>query len=261
MSTPKSPSISIITVVYNGAALLAPTIQSVQAQAAQEHIEYLLVDGASKDNSLDIIKSFAAQMPNIRWVSEPDKGLYDAMNKALRLAKGDFVWFMNCGDHIHGKNTVESLIQLITPEVGVLYGETLLVNDARVPVGNMSELSTRPLPQKLHVAQYLGGMRIVHQSFIARRSLCPAYLEDNLCADFDWCIRILKKSKKNVHTNMILSEYLMGGISKQHHKQSLKDRFNVMWTHFGLLRTVFAHIWIVIRAGLHKIKRIGKKSY
>ncbi len=254
------PVFSIITVVYNGAALLPGTMQSVREQT-YPHIEYIVVDGASKDASVGIIQDFEPQMPGLRWISEPDKGLYDAMNKGLRMATGDFVWFLNSGDHLHDPQTVERCAALVTPTTDVLYGETLLVDDARQPAGTMSELSTRRLPQQLHWRDYMGGMLVVHQSFVARRTLAPAYRHDNLCADYDWCIRILKQSRHAVHTGQILTNYLMGGLSKQRHRQSLRDRFAVMHEHFGLLPTLLAHGWIVLRAIGHRLQRHDKKRY
>ena len=254
------PVFSIITVVFNGESILPGTIESVRMQT-YPNIEYIIVDGASRDRSLDIIRAAASEMPHLRWISEPDKGLYDAMNKGLRLATGDFVWFLNGGDHLHAPDTVEKVAALTTPQTDVLYGETLLVNDARQPAGIMSELSTRHVPERLTWRDYLGGMLVVHQSFVARRSLAPFYVQNNLCADFDWCIRILKKSRENVHTHLILTDYLMGGLSKQRHRQSLKDRFSVMREHFGLVPTLLAHAMIVVRAGWHKVRRWGKEKY
>lgn len=255
-----SPVFTIITVVYNGAADLPGTMESVRRQT-YPHIEYIFVDGASKDNSLQIIQDFVPKMPNVQWISEPDKGLYDAMNKGLRMATGDFVWCLNCGDHLHAPDVLEKMAALATPQTGVLYGETMLVDENRRPVGTMSELSTRKLPGRLHWRDFLGGMLVVHQAFVPRRSLAPAFIENNLCADYDWCIKILKKSSENIYTGFITTDYLMGGISKQRHRQSLRDRFDVMRTHFGLVLTLLAHAWIVIRAVLHKIQRRGKARY
>lgn len=261
----RPPVFSIITVVYNGESLLPGTIESVYQQT-YPHIEYLIIDGASKDNSLKVIQQWAVEMPNLRYISEPDLGLYDAMNKGLRLATGDYVWFLNGGDHLHAADTVEKVALSRSTlaseaEVDVIYGETLLVNDARQPAGTMSELSTRRLPTHLHWRDYLGGMLVVHQSFIPRRELAPEYMLHNLCADYDWCIRILKKSRNTVNTGLILTDYLMGGMSKQRHQQSLRDRFEVMRTHFGLPLTLAAHGWIVLRAGWHRLARWGKEKY
>ncbi len=255
-----TPVFSIITVVYNGAALLPGTVESVRGQT-YSNLEYLIVDGGSSDGTVDLIRQYAAEMPNLRWVSEKDRGLYDAMNKGLRLASGDFVWFMNCGDHVHEPNTVEKIANLIDGETDVVFGETLLVNEARQAVGTMSDLSTRSVPVRLQWRDYMRGMLVVHQSFIARRALAPEYIPDNLCADYDWCIRILKKSRKNVYAGGIISDYLMGGMSKQRHWQSLKDRFSVMHTHYGLARTLLAHGYIVLRAFSHRIRRMGDTRY
>ncbi len=254
------PVLSILTVVYNGAALLPGTIESVRCQS-YPNIEYWIVDGGSKDGTEEVIRRYAEQMPNLHWISERDKGLYDAMNKALRLATGDFVWFLNAGDHLHAPDTVEKAAACVAPTTDVLYGDTLLVNDARTPVGLMSELGTRRLPPQLHWRHYLGGMRVVHQSFVPRRTLAPAYITDNLCADYDWCIQILKHSRENTHTGLVLSDYLMGGVSKKRHRQSLRDRFKVMRAHFGLLPTLAAHGWFVLRAVWHRLRRLGKASY
>ncbi|MCB0531118.1 MAG: glycosyltransferase [Lewinellaceae bacterium] len=253
-------SFTIITVVFNGADLLPGTVKSVRCQT-YPHIEYLIIDGGSTDGTLDLIREHALEMPNLRWVSEKDRGLYDAMNKGLRLATGDFVWFLNCGDHIHSPDTVEKLAKLSDDTTDVLYGETLLVGSTRQPVGTMSALSTRKLPNQLHWRDYLYGMLVVHQSFIPRRNLAPEYISNNLCADYDWSIRILKKSRKTVNVHRVLSEYLMGGMSKQRHWQSLKDRFRIMQQHYGLLLTLLAHTWILLRAALHWLSRLGSARY
>jgi len=255
-----APVFSIITVVYNGAPLLPGTLQSVREQT-YPGIEYIIVDGGSRDQSVAIIQDFAAAMPAVRWISEPDQGLYDAMNKGLRMATGDFVWFLNCGDHLFAPTTVAQCAALVQPDTDVLYGETRLVDDHRQPAGTMSELSTRRLPAHLHWRDYSGGMLVVHQSFVARRLLAPAYRTDNLCADYDWCIRILQQSRSTLYTGLILTDYLMGGLSKQRHRQSLRDRFTIMRRHFGLLPTLLAHVRIVFRALAHCWQRQGRKRY
>ncbi|HLP95857.1 MAG TPA: glycosyltransferase family 2 protein [Saprospiraceae bacterium] len=252
---------SIITVVYNGESLLKGTMESVLRQTYSE-LEYIVVDGASKDQSLAIIQEYAAKMPGLRWISEPDKGLYDAMNKGLAMATGDFVQFLNAGDWLHAPDTLEKLAAICTSQTDVLYGDTMLVDESRTAHGLMSELSTRTLPDPLHWRHYLAGMRVVHQSFIPRRNLAPAYrLEAGLCADFDWCIEILKKSRDNRCLKEPITDYLMGGLSKKRHRQSLNERFAIMQRHFGLPLTLVAHAWIVLRAGIHRLKRWGRERY
>jgi glycosyltransferase involved in cell wall biosynthesis len=265
MESPKnkalSPSISIITVVFNGENLLEGTILSVKNQT-YPFIEHLIIDGASKDNTLQIIKSYAAKMPNMRWISERDNGIYDAMNKGIKMATGDFVWFINAGDELHNPETVALMAKKITPVTDVVFGETMLVNDAREPLGTMSELSTRKLPGKDFTwKNYINGMIVVHQSFVARRSHCEQYIPKNLCADYHWCINLVKSARNIAPSGIILSNYLVGGVSKQRHKKSLIDRFWVMQRHFGIVPTIFAHVYFVFRAGWHKLRNLGKVTY
>lgn len=252
---------SIITVVYNGENLLPGTMESVLRQS-YPHVEYIVVDGASKDGTVKIIKEYATKMPHLRWNSEPDTGLYDAMNKGLRMATGDFVQFLNAGDWLHAPDTLEKMAAMVTPRTGVLYGETMLVDENRQPHGTMSELSTRQCPTHLSWKKYLSGMLVVHQSFVPRRSLASEYRVDaGLCSDYDWCIEILKKSQENIRVGGIVTNYLMGGLSKKRHRESLSNRYDVMRRHFGLLPTIGAHIWIVIRAGWHRFRRWGMEQY
>ncbi len=117
------PSISIVTVVYNGVDLLEGTILSV-IQQSYPNIEYLVIDGASTDGTLDIIQKFESKIST--WISEPDKGLYDAMNKGIKMATGDFICFMNCGDKLYADDTLSKAVQNMPVETDVIYGEVML---------------------------------------------------------------------------------------------------------------------------------------
>lgn len=253
----RPPLLSIITVVFNGAYYLKGTARSVLAQT-YPHIEYIIVDGGSNDHTLTTIK--LAEIANekllnakiLRWVSERDNGLYDAMNKGLRMATGDFVWFLNAGDELPSANTVEQMMLKYTPETDVFYGETTLVTFTRYPLGTRSQLTTQKLPAKLTWESLRLGMVVCHQSFVARRSISPQFIEGNLAADIDWVIEVLKKSRMTVNTEMVLANYLTGGVSKQRHRQSLKDRYEVLKKHYGFLPNLFSHVWIVIRAVFSK---------
>lgn len=251
----RPPLVSIITVVFNGAYHLAGTAQSV-LQQTYPHIEYIIVDGASTDHTLTTIK--AVELANqrllnakiLRWVSEPDKGLYDAMNKGLRMATGDFVWFMNAGDQIREPNTVEKMMLQHTPVTDVLYGEVMLVSFARRELGLRSQTTTQKLPERLTWESLRLGMTVCHQAFVARRPICPDFMQNNLAADIDWVIEVLKKSRQTVNTHLVLADFLTGGISKQKHKQSLLDRYEVLKMHFGFWPNLLAHLQIILRAAL-----------
>ena len=250
------PIISIITIVYNGAALLEGTIKSVVNQS-YSNIEYIIIDGGSTDGTLAIIHSYEQHLSC--WISEPDNGLYDAMNKGLKMASGDFVWFMNAGDHIFESNTVEKMVATIHEKTDIIYGEVMLVNDDRKHQGTRSERTTQQLPDQLNWKSLNKGMVVCHQGFLPKRTLAPQYMMSNLSADIDWVIQCLKKAKQVSNTNLILAEYLMGGVSKQRHKQSLKDRYKILVKHYGFVPNLFNHFLIVMRA--FWLKASGRMRY
>jgi hypothetical protein len=102
-------------------------------------------------------------------------------------------------------------------------------------------------------------MLVVHQSFVPRRSISPEYRASaELCADYDWCIEILKKSPENIHVGGIITDYLMGGLSKKRHQQSLRNRFDVMRYHFGLVPTLLAHLWGRNSSGFAPNSKVGR---
>lgn len=121
--------ISIITVTYNAASVLKRTLDSVKAQSWQQ-IEHLIIDGASKDETVSMAETYKAQCPyEVVILSEPDKGLYDAMNKGLRLATGDYLVFLNAGDTLHAADTLETIVRSAQPLPGVLYGDTAITDE------------------------------------------------------------------------------------------------------------------------------------
>lgn len=247
--------ISVITVTYNAAQFVEGTILSVLAQT-YKHIEYVIIDGGSKDGTLDIIKKYETSIA--RWVSEPDKGLYDAMNKGIQSATGDFILFMNAGDRFFANDALEVAIRQSTPDTDILYGETMYVDEARHHLGTRSQVTTQQLPEQLLPSSFRMGMVVSHQSLLVRRSIAPSFLLNNLSADIDWTIRAVKAARKTQNTHQIIAEFLVGGVSKQRHWASLKGRFAVLSTHYGLFPTVLAHIAMVGRAAWHRLTRLGK---
>jgi len=241
---PKTPTISIITVVYNCVDLLPGTIESVIGQT-YSNIEYIVVDGNSTDGTVAVIEKYTDQIS--QWISEPDKGLYDAMNKGLKMATGDFVWFMNAGDHLYALDTVEKMINKWQPDTDILYGEVMLVNDDRQELGTRTATTKQKLTNPLHWQDLAKGMVVCHQGFLPRRTIAPSYIENNLTADIDWVIKCLKTSKRTTPTDMVLASYLVGGLSKQQHQQSLKDRYSVLKTHFGFWPNLWNHVGILLR--------------
>jgi glycosyltransferase involved in cell wall biosynthesis len=253
------PVFSIITIVYNGESLIDLTMQSVLNQSFTQY-EYIVIDGFSQDSTLKVVKNNFDKYPlSIRWISEKDEGLYDAMNKGLKMAKGDFVFFLNAGDCFFDNNVLEKLATLISPDTDVLYGETMLVDDTRKHIGTRSLLTVQKLPQHLTWKSMRRGMVVCHQAFFAARRIAPEYISNNLAADIDWVIQCLKKANTVVNSNIIISEYLMGGVSKKRHNQSLKDRYYVLKKHFGFLPNLLNHGRILVRAFWYKF--FHEKNY
>ena len=120
------PKVSIITVVYNGIEFLEETIKSVIAQT-YPNIEYIIVDGGSKDGTLDIIKKYEAHIS--KWISEPDKGIYDAMNKGIDLATGDWQNFLNAGDSFVDNNVLEKIFTTNLENITLVYGDIIAIRE------------------------------------------------------------------------------------------------------------------------------------
>ena len=236
--------LSIITITYNAEQFLERTIQSILAQTDQ-NFEYIIVDGKSKDGTLRIASTYKNRVNQL--ISEPDEGLYDAMNKGLKLAKGDFVWFMNAGDEINDKETVSRIAQSVSEQIDVLYGDTYFVNNEGEIQGLRSEITPHRLPKNLKWQDMKLGMLVCHQSFIARKSIAPFYMKNNLSADIDWEIECLKRAKEVKYLDFVVSKYLTGGVSNQQLKRSLLDRYEVLKKHFGFVGAVVAHGQILWR--------------
>ncbi|MBU0489617.1 MAG: glycosyltransferase [Bacteroidetes bacterium] len=242
------PIISIITVVYNCHDEMKATLESI-ALLDWPNIEHIVVDGGSTDRTIMLLEQNNNEIEY--WVSEPDNGLYDAMNKAMRLATGDYLWFINSGDHPYNDGVLRAVFSGSETEADMYYGDTEIIANDGSSIG-MRRL--RP-PEKLTWKSLKKGMLICHQSILVRRELCPEFDTSlKLAADFDWLMRILRNSKKIVNTRLIITKFLDGGLSKKKIRLALKERFLVMKRNYGWLPTVIAHIPIVFRFVLFFVK-------
>ena len=250
---------SIITITYNASQVLPATLSSVMAQTCKD-VEHIIIDGASADDTVALAEAYRKKnlmedsLHRVIVVSEPDKGLYDAMNKGIAMATGDYVLFLNAGDTFPAPDTLE----MVEAAVGdgeelpaVLYGDTDIV-DAD---GNFLRHRHLMAPRKLSWRSFMKGMLVCHQAFYARTDLAkltPYNLDYRYSADVDWCIRVMKESAR-LHLPLrnvgaVITHYLDGGMSVQNHRASLRERFEVMRTHYGLLTTLFVHAWFVVRS-------------
>ena len=237
------PKLSVITVVFNNVRDIERTVLSVLNQT-YSNIEYLVIDGRSNDGTLDIIKKY---QDRIKLISEKDAGIYYAMNKGLNIATGDYVLFMNSGDEIYAPDTVAKVFAT-ADDADIYYGETEMINDKGESLGQRRHKA----PEKFTWRSFKYGMSVSHQAIYIKRSLTGQYNERyHLSADIDWIIRAAKKAnkKKIVKVDGYAAKYLVGGMSKQRHKQSLIERYAIMNRYYGSIPTLFYHLVIAFNLG------------
>ena len=248
---------TIVTVTYNAEGVLRPTTDSVLMQS-YAHVEHLIIDGASTDHTLQIAEEYrqksadASRGHEISIISEPDKGIYDAMQKGLDRAAGDYVCFLNAGDRLPNADTLLMIADKVDNErmPGVLYGDTDIVDDE----GNYLFRRRLTPPEQLTWRSFRQGMVVCHQAFYARTDIAKRVdydLQFRYSADVDWCIRVMKECEndglelKNLHLTVV--NYLQEGQTTLHHRASLRERFRVMVRHYGWLSTLVMHGWFAIR--------------
>lgn len=237
------PLFSIITVTYNASATVRPTLASVKEQTCRLY-EYIVIDGLSTDNTVDFVKE--AEIENCVVTSERDRGLYDAMNKGLGLANGDYVIFLNAGDTFHAPNTLEHFAEAIMDNdyPGIVYGQTDIVNARRERIGSRHFTA----PETLTLESFSNGMVVCHQAFVVLRKLTNNFdTRYKYSADYEWCIRCLQRSHRNQYLDEVVIDYLNEGVTTNNRWRSLFERFNIMTYYYGFLPTLFRHIKKVIK--------------
>lgn len=240
------PILSVITVVYNDKKNIERTMLSV-LQQSYPHIEYIIVDGASTDGTLEIINSYKEKISV--FISEPDKGIYDAMNKAMKLTTGKYLIFMNSGDVFYETETVEKVFAT-ADDADIYYGETEMVNEQLQSLGRRRHKA----PEVFTLNSFKYGMSISHQAIYVKRNLAEPYdSKYKLSADIDWILKIVKKSNSIVNTHLYVAKYLVGGMSKKRHLQSLKERYEIFKNYYGLIPNLLNHVIIAFRLGFYWI--------
>lgn len=237
------PLFSIITVSYNAASTLPATLASVREQTCRLY-EYILIDGASADNTVKLASESGIEPMTI--ISEKDKGIYDAMNKGLGIATGDYVIFLNAGDSFHNSHTLQLIADAIMDNdyPGIVYGQTQIVDSSRKRIGDRHLTA----PADLTLDSFKNGMVVCHQAFIVLRKLVDNYdTRYRFSADYEWCIRCLQRSQRNCYIDRILIDYLSEGVTTANHRASLLERFRIMSHYFGFFPTLFRHVGFFIR--------------
>ena len=242
-----NPKLTVITIVYNNVRDIERTMLSVINQT-YANIEYIIIDGLSTDGTLEVINNYIDKV--VKLISEKDEGIYDAMNKGLAVATGDYVLFMNSGDEIYDNETVAKVFAT-APGADIYYGETEMLNFQLQSLGQRRHKA----PDNFTWRSFKYGMSVSHQAIYIRYVLVVPYdRQYQLSADIDWVIRAAKKAKKIIKVEGYTAKYLVGGMSKTKHRQSLVERFNIMKQHYGLVPTVLSHFIIALKAVWHKVR-------
>ncbi|MBG6241247.1 MAG: glycosyltransferase [Candidatus Symbiopectobacterium sp. Dall1.0] len=223
----KKPKISVITVVYNNVTELQSTIDSVIEQT-YPNIEFIIIDGGSTDGTLDIIERNNKFIDC--WISEPDKGIYDAMNKGTQISSGDYIIFINSGDKFFHKEVLDNVINLSGCKNDVIYGDHWTLksykNDGHYKAKNLSKLKY--------------GMICSHQSMLFKRKLLVGRgysYNYGTAADYELlCYLYSKDASFFKLDDVIISYYQAGGVSD---KKRIKSLCNSYKAYRDNLRSTF----------------------
>ena len=254
-----SAKISIITITFQAETYLQRTLDSVHAQGYRDQFEYIIVDGNSRDQTMSIIQN--APIKPDALISENDQGIYDAMNKGVAKATGEYVMFMNAGDQFASDDTLKTILNHLSKNPDVLYSDANFVDLKGNFMGKRSEATPHQLPQNLTWKDFKFGMLICHQAFICKKSIAPFFsLEYQLSSDIDWEIQCLKAANTISYMSEPICNYLMGGASVKNLKKSWLERFQVLSKHFGFIPTLINHIVIIFR-GIRFAYKKGEKYW
>lgn len=234
------PIVSVVTVVYNGCDFLENTIKSVLDQT-YENIEYIIIDGGSTDGTLEIIKKYEDKIAY--WQSEPDNGIYDAMNKAIMLVSGQWVNFMNCGDTFYDVNTISSVFTKDICNYSVVFGNV---------IKKWKGFDEVCLPDYADVS-----MPFCHQSSFTKTEFLIKYRFDTkykICADRNFYYTLQKNGDYNpLYLNINISNFdCINGVSSNNELLLLKEKADIE----NISKTSYLKQYIKIR-----IKNVIRKYF
>lgn len=250
--------ISIITVCYNTASTIEKTILSVINQSYKD-LEYIIIDGNSKDGTVDVIKKYSKSIAY--WVSEPDKGIYDAMNKGIKIATGDYICFMNAGDTFYNASTIMDVVKYINKSnPDIIYGDTNFIYE-------WGEKIQKPEP----IINLNNKMVFCHLSSIVKSQLIKEQLFDTkykISADYNFLYKQYKARKKFEYIPICITNFdNVYGISTMNYLLAKKENaiingniHKLKWKLYYLQQKTFYNIKKIIpHPILLQIQRLRKK--
>lgn len=227
-----NPKISIITVIYNAEEVLEKTLLSVFKQT-YKNIEVIVIDGGSTDETLHIINKYNDSIDI--FLSERDDGIYDAMNKGMDLATGDFITFLNADDEYYSETTVEELFSDIDEKTDVVYGDHISILNGKESYRTAKDFTEVGLLTNLTSI-------FCHQAFFIRKPITPRYNTDySLKGELDWYFNILKRGDIVYKRKKIpVVYYERGGVGEQRYMLNLREMINVIKSQSGLYGLVLS---------------------
>lgn len=246
--------ISIITITYNSAKTVQRALESVQSQTYKD-IEHVIVDGASTDGTKELIESYAKQHGNVRWISEKDKGIYNAINKGIALATGDVIGFLHSDDVLYSADSIEQIAAAFAdPKIDVAYGDLQYCSGEKV----IRRWRSNPFsPSSLKF-----GWMPPHPTVYVRREVYEQVGEYDewfhISADYDMMLRIFKSGYQSQYIPEVLVRMETGGASNKNTRARLsktqEDYIALKKNHVG------AGYLTVAFKQLRKVRQFLRKS-
>jgi len=250
--THRAPLFSLITVCWNAGELLRPTMESVRMQTCND-FEYIVIDGASIDGTAAVVESFGSLVSN--FVSEPDKGIYDAMNKGVRLARGDWIYFLNANDFFADALVLEHVAEklALSPDAELVYGDVYHRTDFSSELYRFDWVSRRNLRLE----------HLCHQAVFARRRLFEVIgcfdLQYRINADYDWLLKVFQRGLNTRYVGFPVASYDLGGISSRDPESVARERQLVRRRNRGSLFDI-PFEWVHRIGRMARFKRIAGKG-
>ncbi|CAD5268157.1 MULTISPECIES: glycosyltransferase family 2 protein [unclassified Imperialibacter] len=226
-----SQKVSVITVVFNAAQLLKETIESIRSQSYQ-NIEYFVIDGGSTDGTLQVIEANSDIISS--YVSEKDAGIYDAMNKGIAYATGDWTIFLNAGDKFVDGETLSKVICNVANGPKLVYGSVLLSGN-----GNTNRLEPKSL--SFFSLLFWGTRTLCHQSLLVHRDILINYNSNYILkGELDWYFRLIGHENYTYaqQLDFPVAEYLLGGVGQKKFVRNLVETIIVLTRHGGPLAII-----------------------
>lgn len=225
-----SPLFSIITVCFNASEDLEKTIKSVSEQSCHDY-EYIVIDGGSSDNTLDTIKKYSKEID--KWVSEKDEGIYNAMNKGAKMARGKYLYFLNAGDTLYDEDVLNRVSECLEDESVLVYGKYVVVNKKGKIVREVSRLLSK-FSLRL-------GKKVTQQVVFINRAefLTLGGLDERypIASDFDLLCNVFEHYSQIKFVNIFVSRYDNSGVSSNLRK-SYDDSNRVILQRYGIIYAI-----------------------